>query len=121
MLGEEAVVAEEAPVLVVVLSVDQGGVTLSTHEAFVMPVAFSVIDQVLDMNGQPAALADLGNRLSLKIIAPRRNNELSSLTLITHIVFLTHCLHFSPSSVRRNSPFLSARRSPQVRHLKHSG
>ena len=71
MLGEEAVVAEEAPVLVVVLSVDQGGVTLSTHEAFVMPVAFSVIDQVLDMNGQPAALADLGNRLSLKIIAPR--------------------------------------------------
>ena len=71
MLGEEAVVAEEAPVLVVVLRVDQGGVTLATHEAFVMPVAFSVIDQVLDVNGQPAALADLGNRLSLKIIAPR--------------------------------------------------
>ena len=88
MLGEEAVVAEEAPVLVVVLSVDQGGVTLATHKAFVMPVAFSVIDQVLDMNGQSAALADLGNRLSLKIIAPRRNNELSSLTLIDY----SHCI-----------------------------
>ena len=74
MLGEEAVVAEEAPVLVVVLGVHQGGVTLATHETLVMPVAFSVIDQVLDMNGQTAALADLGNRVSLKIIAPRRHN-----------------------------------------------
>ena len=64
MLGKEAVVAEEAPVLVVVLGVHQGGVTLATHETLVMPVAFSVIDQVLDVNGQSAALADLGNRLS---------------------------------------------------------
>ena len=74
MLGKEAVVAEEAPVLVVVLGVHQGGVTLATHETLVMPVAFSVIDQVLDMNGQTAALADLGNRISLKIFAPRRHN-----------------------------------------------
>ena len=71
MLCEEAVVAEEAPVLVVVLGVHQGGVTLATHEAFVMPVALSVINQVLDMNGQLAALADLCYGLSLKIIAPK--------------------------------------------------
>lgn len=69
MLGEEAVVAEEAPVLVVVLGVHQGGVTLTAHETFVMPVAFSVIDQVLDMNWKFAPLADLCNRFSLKIIA----------------------------------------------------
>ena len=92
MLGKEAVVAEEAPVLVVVLSVHQGGVTLATHETFVMPVAFSVIDQVLDMNGQSAALADLSNRFSLKIIAPRRNNMLlpdwnSALTLYSLRIF----------------------------------
>ena len=71
MFCKEAVVAEEAPVLVVVLGVHQGGVTLATHEAFVMPVALSVINQVLDMNGQLAALADLCYGLSLKIIAPK--------------------------------------------------
>ena len=76
MLGEEAVVAEEAPVLVVVLGVHQGGVTLTAHETFVMPVAFSVIDQVLDMNWKFAPLADLCNRFSLKIIAPKRHVKL---------------------------------------------
>lgn len=78
MLGKEAVVAEEAPVLVVVLGVHQGGVTLTAHETFVMPVAFSVIDQVLDMNRQFAALADLCNRFSLKIIAPKRHVKLDN-------------------------------------------
>ena len=71
MLSKEAVVAEEAPVLVVVLGVHQGGVTLTAHETFVMPVAFSVIDQVLDMNRQFTSFADLCNRFSLKIIAPK--------------------------------------------------
>ena len=76
MLSEEAVVAEEAAVLVVVLGVDQGGVTLTAHETFVMPVAFSVIDQVLDMNRQFASFADLCDRFSLKIIAPKSHVKL---------------------------------------------
>ena len=44
MLGQEAVVAVEAPGLVVVLGVHQGGVALPAHKALVVPVALSIIN-----------------------------------------------------------------------------
>ena len=49
MLVQEAVVAVEAPGLVVVLGVHQGGVALPAHEALVVPVALSIINLRYDV------------------------------------------------------------------------
>ena len=92
MLSKEAVVTEEAPVLVVVLGVHQGGVTLTAHETFVMPVAFSVIDQVLDMNRQFTSFADLCNRFSLKIIAPKTHVKKDNRQVVDILALHSHCI-----------------------------
>ena len=118
MLCQEAVVAVETVLLVVVLAAHQGAVALDAHEALEVPTFLSVRDEVLDMYWEGAAGAVLGIPLSL-LLAPAITVmcDASPLTAATHMTLTRHSLHWSPSGVSRNSMSLS-RRSPQVLHLK---
>ena len=69
MLCQEAVVAVETVLLVVVLAAHQGAVALDAHEALEVPTFLSVRDEVLDMYWEGAAGAVLGVPLSL-LLAP---------------------------------------------------
>ena len=121
IFSEKAVVAKEFFIFNIVLLPNKSRTTKIAAETLVVPVAFSIEHKVLHMNRQLTACAVFCHRICLYILTPESfGYELDISYKVTNIVVFTHSLHCKPSSVSKNSPFLSAKRSPQLRHLKHS-
>ena len=70
MLGMEAVVAVEAPLLIVVLCPHQGVAALPADETLVVPALLSVRDEILYVYWQLATGAILRYRVLLEFLAP---------------------------------------------------